>query len=195
MIDMRQVAHPRDVKRYDTKALREDFPHRESVCAGRSASHLQPSRADDRGRRDAVGAAVALAPYRPTGTPDFLARREIGIINIGGRRHGLGSGQSHAMSRLDALYLPTGTTVSFASSDAANPAKFSSLDAGTRVTAAKLIRQADAKRIDLGSPETSNQRTIYQYIRTGALRHEPARDGPDTARDGLGLEHDARAYA
>jgi 4-deoxy-L-threo-5-hexosulose-uronate ketol-isomerase len=166
MIDMRQVAHPRDVKRYDTKQLREDFLIENLFEAGAlrlTFSHLERMIV---GGAMPVNAPVSLAPYRPTGTPDFLARREIGIINVGGPGTVAAGGKSYGLDRLDALYLPPGTTdVALTSADAANPAKFYLLSTpGTRVTTAKLIRQADAKKIDLGSPETSNQRTIYQYI-------------------------------
>ena len=165
-IDMRQAAHPRDVKRYDTSQLRADFLIESLFEAGRlrlTFSHL------DRmivGGAMPVGAPVALAPYKPTGTPDFLARREVGIINVGGPGMVFASGHAYPLARLDALYLPPGSTaVSFASIEASHPAKFYLLSMpGTRVTVAKLIRQAEARRIELGSPETSNQRMIYQYI-------------------------------
>jgi 4-deoxy-L-threo-5-hexosulose-uronate ketol-isomerase len=166
MIDMRQVAHPRDVKRYDTSQLRADFLIENLFEAGKlrlTFSHLERMIV---GGAMPVGEPVTLAPYKPTGTPEFLARREIGIINVGGAGVVSSSGNAYPLERLDALYLPPGSTdVSFASADPANPAKFYLLSTpGTRVTAPKRIRQADAKRIDLGSPETSNQRTIYQYI-------------------------------
>lgn len=165
-IDMRQVAHPRDVKRYDTNQLRADFLIENLFGPGElnlTFSHLE---------RMIVGGAMPLAdalplpPYKPTGTPDFLARREIGIINIGGPGTVSANGEAHALERLDALYLPPGTRdVRFASADAGNPARFYLLSTpGTRVTGVKRIRQAEAKRLDLGAPETSNQRTIFQYI-------------------------------
>lgn len=166
MIDMRQVAHPRDVKHYDTAQLRADFLIETLFEPGvlrLTFSHLE---------RMIVGGAmplatpVALAPYRPTGTPDFLARREIGVINVGGPGTVVASGETYALDKLDALYLPPGSTkVSFASADAVHPAKFYLLSTpGTRKTAPKRILQAGAKKIDLGSAESSNQRTIYQYI-------------------------------
>ncbi|MGL5447166.1 MAG: 5-dehydro-4-deoxy-D-glucuronate isomerase [Rhabdaerophilum sp.] len=166
MIDMRQVAHPRDVKRYDTHQLRADFLIENLFEPGAlrlTFSHLERMIV---GGVMPIAEPVALAPYRPTGTPDFLARREIGIVNIGGLGMVSASGETYPLDRLDALYLPTGTKdVTFVSNDVTNPAKFYCLSTpGTRVTAAKCIRQTEAKRIDLGAPETSNQRTIFQYI-------------------------------
>lgn len=166
MIDMRQVAHPRDVKRYDTNQLRTDFLIENLFAPGQlnfTFSHLERMIV---GGAMPLAAAIPLQPYKPTGTPHFLARREIGIVNIGGPGIVMASGNAYPLERLDALYLPPATTeVSFASAEAANPAKFYLLSTpGTRVTAPKRIRQADAKRLDLGAPETSNQRTIFQYI-------------------------------
>jgi 4-deoxy-L-threo-5-hexosulose-uronate ketol-isomerase len=166
MIDMRQVAHPRDVKRYDTSQLRADFLIQNLFGPGKlnlTFSHIERMIV---GGAMPLAAPLPLAPYAPTGTPDFLARREIGILNIGGTGTVSAGGVTYAMDRLDALYLPPGTRdVHFASADAALPAKFYLLSTpGTRITAPKRIRPAEAKQIALGAPETSNQRIIFQYI-------------------------------
>lgn len=166
MIDMRQAAHPRDVKHYDTNALREDFLIDSLFEPGTlrlTFSHLERMIV---GGAMPVEAPVALSPYPPTGTASFLARREMGIVNVGGPGVVSAGGTDYPLNQLDALYLPPTTEdVSFASADRAKPAKFYLLSTpGTRLTAPKLIRQADAKRIDLGAPETSNQRSIFQYI-------------------------------
>jgi 4-deoxy-L-threo-5-hexosulose-uronate ketol-isomerase len=165
-LDMRQAAHPRDVRHYDSAALRADFLIETLFARDQvqlTHSHLE---------RMIIGGAMPgasplpLAPYRPTGTPDFLDRREIGIFNIGGAGMVLANAQSYPLDRLDALYLPPGSKdVRFTSLNAANPAKFYLLSVpGTRQTEAKLLRQREAKRLDLGSPETSNQRSIFQYF-------------------------------
>ena len=165
-IDERQAAHPRDVKRYDTEALRQDFLVERIFVPGeltRTYSHY------DRmivGGATPVSKPLTLDPFAPTGTPFFLARRELGVINIGGAGTVTVDGKQFELPNLDALYVGLGAKeVSFSSADPANPAKFYLTSAPAhREAPHHLIRQSDANTLHLGSAETSNKRTIRQYI-------------------------------
>lgn len=166
MIDERQAAHPRDVKGYDTDALREDFLIERVFAPGEIT--LTYSHYD----RMIVGGAMpaatplALGPFAPTGTPFFLARRELGVINLGGAGSVTVDGTVYDLPNLDALYVGLGARdVSFTSADAANPAKFYLTSAPAhREAPHQLIRKDDANTLHLGAAETSNKRTIRQYI-------------------------------
>ena len=165
-IDEREAAHPRDVKRYDTEALRQDFLVERIFVPGeltRTYSHY------DRmivGGATPVSKSLALDAFAPTGTPFFLARRELGVINIGGAGTVTVDGKQFELPNLDALYVGLGAKeVSFSSADPANPAKFYLTSAPAhREAPHQLIRQSDANTLHLGSAETSNKRTIRQYI-------------------------------
>ncbi|MGX5843415.1 5-dehydro-4-deoxy-D-glucuronate isomerase [Mesorhizobium sp. ArgA1] len=123
------------------------------------------------------GAVPAAAPLpleaiKPTGTRDFLDRRELIIVNIGGAGSVTANGESHPLQARDMLYLGMGSTdVSFASADKSAPAKFYLLSAPAHQTYPnRLIRIGDAKRLDLGSKETCNERSIFQFIHADAAK-------------------------
>ncbi len=116
----------------------------------------------------AVPAATALPleAIKPTGTKNFLDRRELIAVNIGGAGSVKAGGHSFELQARDMLYLGMGTTdVSFASANSNEPAKFYLLSAPAHhAHPNRLIRIGDAKRIDLGTKDSCNERSIFQFI-------------------------------
>lgn len=88
------------------------------------------------------------------------------MINLGGAGSVTVDGERFDLPSLDALYVGLGAKeVSFASADPANPAKLYLTSAPAhREAKHQLIRKEDANTIHLGAAETSNKRTIRQYI-------------------------------
>lgn len=101
-----------------------------------------------------------------TGTDHLLARREIGIINIGGAGVVTADGTAYEIGPQEALYLGAGTRdVTFASHDAAAPARFYANSAPAhRPLPARKITQEQASPVTLGDRATNNERTIYRFL-------------------------------
>ncbi|RUT98789.1 5-dehydro-4-deoxy-D-glucuronate isomerase [Mesorhizobium sp. USDA-HM6] len=113
-----------------------------------------------------VDKVLPLEAIKPTGTKAFLDRRELIAVNIGGAGTVTADGLPYETAARDMVYLGMGTEqVSFASADPEKPAKFYLLSAPAhQVYPSQLIRIGDARRLDLGSQATSNERSIFQFI-------------------------------
>jgi 4-deoxy-L-threo-5-hexosulose-uronate ketol-isomerase len=170
-IDIRPAIDARSAKQFDTAELRANFLIESLFETGRVC--LTYSHYD----RLIVGGAMPSATQldlpnvKQTGTPAFLDRREMVVVNVGGKGTVTAGAESFELDHRDMLYLGKGAgAVAFASSDAAAPAKFYLLSAPAHhAYPARLVRIGDAKRIDLGSQETSNERSIFQFIHPAVM--------------------------
>jgi 4-deoxy-L-threo-5-hexosulose-uronate ketol-isomerase len=111
-----------------------------------------------------VREALKLEAIKPVGTSSFLDRRELVVVNIGGKGTVTVSGEQHVLNTRDMLYVGLGEEVAFSSAGVDNPAKFYLLSAPAhRKCPTRPITLDMAKRLDLGSQDTSNERSIFQF--------------------------------
>lgn len=171
-LETRYAHHPEAVKGFDTATLRRHFLVERVFCTGERK--LVYSHVD----RVVFGGAVpttrplALEGGKAFGTPQFLDRRELGVINLGGPGRILAGGETHAMAEGDGLYVGMGAApVVFESADPARPAKFYLLSCPAHAAHPTVhITRDQANPRRLGSPEGCNVRTIYQYVHPAVCR-------------------------
>lgn len=170
-MELRTAASPRDVKTYDTTRLREEFLiddlfHPDEVKM--VYSHID---------RIITGSAVPVTKVLTLDAGEelraeyFLQRRELGIINIGGAGVVTVDGTRYELRHKDGVYIGMGSRViELSSVDASEPAKFYFNSAPAHMTyPTVLIRPEDCIKVELGTMEESNHRTICKYILPGQV--------------------------
>ena len=165
-LDMRYGHHPEDVKHYDTDTLRRHFLVEKIFVTGElTLTYTHVDRVVFGGATPTTQ-ALALVGGKEFGTPNFLDRRELGVVNLGEPGRVVLDGTTYALAAGDGLYVGMGTqSVSFESDDPAKPAKFYLISCPAHATYPTVhITRAMANPKKLGAPETSNVRTIYQYV-------------------------------
>ncbi len=176
-MDIRYSCNQRDVKRYTTEELREEFLIQNLYQADEVvAVYSHVDRMVTLGCmpvHETVSIDKGLDVWANFGTKFFLERREIGIFNIGdGAGTILADGVSYHLNRKDCLYITQGTKeVAFASDDAAHPAKFYMVSAPAHCSyETKLITIEEAAKRPLGTLEGCNKRVINQFIHPSVLK-------------------------
>ncbi|MDM0483686.1 5-dehydro-4-deoxy-D-glucuronate isomerase [Clostridium perfringens] len=162
----RYANNPRDSKRYDTEELRENYLVEDIFKDDQIElvySHV------DRiifGGIKPVYKELKLEAGKEMGVDYFLERRELGIINIGGKAIVTIDGTEYELKEKDGLYVGKGNKeVSFKSVNPEEPAKLyvNSVPAHKEYETVKIdIEKANPVR--LGDNKTLNKRTIYQYV-------------------------------
>lgn len=182
-MELRTAASPRDVKHYTTQRLREEFLIEELFVLGEMRlvySHID---------RIITGAVVpvstvpiALTTGEELKAEYFLQRRELGVINIGGKGKITIDGREYMVDKKEGMYIGMGARdVIFESMDDRNPAKFYLNSAPAHMTYPTVLIKPegqkeegtviikDSNKVELGSLEQSNHRTICKYILPGQV--------------------------
>ncbi len=128
--------------------------------------------------RAVVGGAIPTTGTLELTTDDalkadfFCQRRELGILNLGDKGSVTVDGTTHSMDRHDCLYVGRGTKdIRFESATAGNPAVFYLVSYPAHATHPTVkASRADANRVELGSRDEANERTIFQYIHETGIK-------------------------
>jgi len=171
-VEIRFQNSPKETATMSTKELRENFLVQELMQA--DAIKLVYSHYD----RVIIGGVKPVSkkielPNEPELKANFfLERREVGIINVGGKGTVEADGATYEIEKLEAVYLGKGTKeVSFSSADANDPASFFLISTPAHHAYPNAsCSKAQAAPVNLGDISTSNKRTIYKYIHNDGLQ-------------------------
>ena len=181
-MELRTASNPKDVKFYTTDRLREEFLIQDVFVP--NDFRLVYSHID----RIITGSAMPIDKTLTLTAGDelradyFLERREMGVINIGGKGVITIDGKEYTVDFKEGMYIGMGSKdITFKSLDAAAPAKFyfNSTPAhktyptvlikpeGTPEEGVVIVK--DSNKVELGCLEDANHRTICKYILPGQV--------------------------
>ena len=180
-MELRTAASPKDVKFYTTERLREEFLIHDLFKPDEIKlvySHID---------RIITGSAVPVKPLQLTAGDElraqyFCERRELGVINIGEPGKITVDGKVYEVGHKEGMYIGMGSKdIVFESANPSAPAKFYLNSAPAHRTcptvlikpegeaAEGVVIVKDSNKVELGSLESANHRTICKYILPGQV--------------------------
>lgn len=174
-MEVRPGANPNDVKNYYTDRLRHDFLIQDVFVPGEIKTIYSQIDRIIVGSATPAGKALKLTAGDELRAAYFLERREMGVINIGGKGTMTLDGVKYDFDYKDGIYIGMGTKeVIFESADAENPAKFYFNSAPAHKTYPTVFINPEKdilpeNKKELGCLENANHRTIRKYILPGQV--------------------------
>lgn len=165
-MEVRYVADPVRFQRMTTDEIRESFLVDQLFRP--DEIYLLYCEVD----RGIIGSAVpgkeplTLAASQELAANFFCERREIGVLNIGGKGQISVDAEVFHLENRDGLYIGKGSEeIMFSSDNAQEPAAFYLLSfPAHQAYPTKQAKLAEAEAVELGSAEAANKRTIYKYV-------------------------------
>ena len=163
------ACHPEDFKSYDTSKIRERFVMEKVMAPDEiNLTYTMHDRLVYGGAMP-VTKDLDLDSFLELKAENFLDRRELGVINVGGPGVVTVDGEEYALDFKEALYVGCGKKkVTFRSNDAKNPAKF-------YLNSAPAYKEYVTQRITSDQKCTKPGYTIGNYIKAGSLKESNAR--------------------
>lgn len=164
--------HPEDFAKYSTAQIREKFLLENLVQADKIECAYTHYDRMIVGAAHPVNQSLQLGTYEQLKADYFLARREIGIINISGTGTVSVDGENFTVEKQDCLYIGKGKQkIVFSSNDKSNPAKFIFFSCPAHMEyPTRLMKPAEALPAELGSLDNNNHRVINKYIHLDGIK-------------------------
>ena len=163
------ATHPDDFKNFDTTKIRERFVMEKVMAPDEiNVTYSMYDRLVYGGAMP-VTKALDLDSFLELKSDNFLDRRELGVINVGGTGVVTVDGEDYELAFKEALYVGCGKKkVTFKSLDPKNPAKF-------YLNSAPAYKEYVTQRITSDQKCTKPGYTIGNFIKAGSLKESNAR--------------------
>lgn len=168
--EFRYAHHPNDVKKYTTEELREHFLINDLFKE--DTIKLVYSMYDRLivGGVFPVNKALKLEPTEDLKAEYFLDRRELGIINVGGKGKVTVDGTVYQLDNKEALYVGKGNKeVLFEKDGEEQPYFYINSAPAHHAYPTKKVTKNEAEIVELGDLKYSNRRTINKLIVNSVL--------------------------
>ena len=162
--EFRYAHHPEDVKKYTTEELREHFLIPELFVKNQISLTYTMYDRYIAGGAFPVDQALKLEPIDELKAEHFLGRRELGVINVGGKGKVTVDGEVYEIGHREALYVGRGTKeVIFEATDE-QPYFYINSAPAHKSYPTKKVTKAEAEVVELGDTKTSNKRVINKLL-------------------------------
>lgn len=166
----RYAIHPSQYRTFTTSQLRENFLI-ENIFVQDEISLVYTHY--DRlivGGANPVSKPLTLQTFDSLKADFFLQRREIGIINVGGKGTISVDGTTYTLGNKEALYIGRGSKdVVFHPDQATKPLYYFNSAPAHAVYPTRTVTLEQADTVEIGALETSNQRTIRKLLVNSVL--------------------------
>lgn len=168
--EFRYAHHPNDAKNYTTEDLRREFLINDLFVENQIKLVYTMYDRLIVGGIMPVDQALTLETIDELKAPYFLERRELGIINVGGKGKVTVDGTVYELNNKEALYIGKGNKeVTFEAVNGEQPFFYINSAPAHHAFPTKKITKAEAEIVELGDAKYANRRTINKLIVNSVL--------------------------
>ena len=168
--EFRYAHHPNDAKNYTTEDLRREFLINDLFVENQIKLVYTMYDRLIVGGVMPVDKALTLETIDELKAPYFLERRELGIINVGGKGKVTVDGTVYELNNKEALYIGKGNKeVTFEAVNGEQPYFYINSAPAHHAFPTKKITKAEAEIVELGDAKYANRRTINKLIVNSVL--------------------------
>ncbi|MDP9955255.1 4-deoxy-L-threo-5-hexosulose-uronate ketol-isomerase [Epilithonimonas hungarica] len=168
--EFRYAHHPDDVKKYTTEDLRREFLINDLFQEGQIKLVYTMYDRLIVGGAMPTDKALKLETIDELKAENFLDRREIGIINVGGKGKVTVDGTVYELNNKEALYIGKGNKdVTFESVDGEQAYFYINSAPAHHSYPTKKITKNEAEIVELGDSKYANRRTINKLLVNSVL--------------------------
>lgn len=168
--EFRYAHHPNDAKNYTTEDLRREFLINDLFVENQIKLVYTMYDRLIVGGIMPTDKALTLETIDELKAPYFLERRELGIINVGGKGKVTVDGTVYELNNKEALYIGKGNKeVTFEAVNGEQPYFYINSAPAHHAFPTKKITKAEAEIVELGDAKYANRRTINKLIVNSVL--------------------------